>query len=155
MPPKPSLLLYLLLLLSTSSWPLLIQHILFWLRSRKDTRLPITLSILQKFVLASNKTNFDIFLRRIFIAMCTLAFHAFLWVREMTLSQNNLPFKSISLDEGFLVLEFLNYKHSNEHVSLHKVEANPSSLHCPVSARTAYLQLRGNSPGPLFLIKTG
>ena len=125
------------------------------LRGKKDNRLPITPSILISIIQASKNTIFNQFSRIRFIAMCSLAFHALLRVGEMTDSHNNLSLNSVLMDDKFLMLKFFSYKHSAGNTSTHKIEASPSSGHCPVLAMKNYLDMRGKTPGPLFIVKNG
>ena len=125
------------------------------LKGQKDTRLPITISILTKIIGQANQMFGDFFSQVRFQAMCTLAFHALLRIGEMTSSHNNLSRDSIHLDAGFLTLQFLKYKHSGGSVSSHRINSKPGSCHCPVQAMARYLTLRGSRSGPLFLSAKG
>ena len=118
--------------------------------SVKDGRLPVTPSILEKILQASQTTISDRYARIRFQAMCSLAFHALLRVGEMTESQNNLSFDCIQLDKEFLTLQFRTYKFSEGNMSTHRVKAQPMSSHCPVRNMAQYLMQRGSAPGPLF-----
>ena len=125
------------------------------LRVRTDSRLPITLNILSLIIKATNGMFVDSFSQSRFKAMCSLAFHALLRIGEMTSSHNNLTVDCISLDTGFLTVQFLKYKHSAGSVSTHRIKAYPGSVHCPVKAMSEYLKLRGSRSGPLFMSNTG
>ena len=125
------------------------------LKCQFDTRLPITLSILVKILNQAKFLFSGAFAQARFKAMCTLAFHALLRIGEMTASHNNLSRNCVHMDSGFLILQFLKFKHSAGSNSTHTVKASPGAAHCPVAAMNEYLVLRGDIPGPLFLSVNG
>lgn len=126
-----------------------------------DTRLPITPSILAKLVTALPQVVNSMYLTRLYTAMFTLAFHAFLRVGEITFTNQEtqchiLRNSSISPQpQGGVVVTFHSFKHSKGRT--HHVSVYPSSgiLPCAVTHLTNYLSVRGQQPGYLFLTPQG
>ncbi|KAK7492312.1 hypothetical protein BaRGS_00016409 [Batillaria attramentaria] len=88
--------------------------------------------------------------------MFALAFHAFLRVGEITVSNNNVPNpnllqrEQLVLREQFLSLTFHVFKHSTGQPFTLKVEAGTQAADCPVTLMAQYLSRHGSTPGPLF-----
>lgn len=132
---------------------------------RLDSRLPITLPILHKLLLATPAVTNSDHQKALFKAMVSLAFYAFLRVGEMTGGAGNNSTRPLQLDQlsqlldstfsvvGFK-LTFRNYKHcyNQRPFSLTIV---PQNSICPVQIITEYLNLRGPRTGPLFITITG
>lgn len=129
--------------------------------SRLDSRLPITLPVLNRIIESSTQLAITQYQSCQFRAMCSTAFFAFLRIGEIT--YNSLKDASVPLQVHQLVklvdsskrvvalkLTFGNFKHSYNQrpfsIILHR-----HNLCCPVQLLLDYLSLRGNRPGPLFL----
>ena len=134
------------------------------LGARLDSRLPITLPILHRILEAASSFSTSKYQICQFQAMCSIAFHAFLRVGEMT-STTGLGPRPLQIHQ---VVQLVN--DSNTIVSLkivfedfkHSYNQPPSSLvinrvpiFCPVQFMLDYLALRGNKPGPLFITLHG
>jgi hypothetical protein len=123
-----------------------------------DGRLPITTDVLQKLLHSLRFTNSSYFHRSLLKAMYLVAFHAFLRIGEITVSnknsENNLSITDVkfiysnSKLQGF-ELYMTTYKHYHGAAKVLFIKQN-GSLICPVSALNEYLQLRKASNGPLF-----
>ena len=124
---------------------------------RLDSRLPITLPILHQLVgMAAhlNDSQYHIFQFR---AMCSLAFYAFLRVGELTASNAGHTIQlhqitklmSRSNKVEAIKVTFVNYKHSYNQAPFSLVISRQHTC-CPVHAILSYIELRGNSSGPLF-----
>ena len=134
------------------------------LGARLDSRLPITLPILHRILEAASSFSSSKYQICQFQAMCSIAFHAFLRVGEMT-STTGLGPRPLQIHQ---VVQLVN--DSNTIVSLkivfedlkHSYNQPPSSMvinrvpiFCPVQLMLDYLALRGNKPGPLFITLHG
>ena len=125
-----------------------------------DTRLPITKTILSKIVSALNYTVDNKYLMKLFKAMFSLAFHAFLRVGEITVKSKgvkNLHNLSLSQIEISLDLKitFLTFKHSKGQPVVLTIKRQSYKEFCPVFLLQDYLMQRGLSEGPLFLTFSG
>ena len=133
--------------------------------ARQDSRLPITPIILHRLLQVAEEFRISPYQIALFKAMCSLAFHAFLRVGEITVStKKGLP-APLQLHQCSLVfgtsgradslkISFLNFKHNyNKAPFSIMIRKQPQS--CPVQLMQDYLQLRGASPGCLFLGSTG
>ena len=117
---------------------------------RADRRQPITASLLVDMLLTLKNKSL-VTQPSLYCAMFSLAFHFGLRISEMTESNHNLHLRDISISADHLKISFRTYKHSPEYPNSHEVHAS-SVFSCPVRLLNEYLQLRGQSPGPLFLI---
>ena len=129
--------------------------------ARQDSRLPITPAILNRLMHASDTFCVSPHKRALFQAMCALAFHAFLRVGEITVTNHpgtpaplQLHQCLIMVDESqravSIKLTFLDYKHSyNKAPFSIVIKRQPGT--CPVQLMLEYLKYRGSSPGCLFL----
>lgn len=132
---------------------------------RLDSRLPVTLPILDQLISVAPSlqgSNYQIWQ---FQAMCSLAFYAFLRIGEITSvkkSGANPPLQLCQLTRlmsptGDLMafkVTFGDFKHShNAHPISVIVSRQPHS--CPVTLLSKYLALRGSSPGPLLMSVDG
>ena len=125
-----------------------------------DSRLPITLPILEDIILAREHTKSSLYSRKLIQAMYAIAFFAALRVGEIT-SRAHQPRQNIiaiiqlvflKTREGTvsaIKLTLRNYKHSDTSnpVDIFIYQEKPV---CPVSLLLEFLCLRGQSPGPLF-----
>ena len=111
--------------------------------------------LLKQILTASRLTISSCFNRTCFQAMCSLAFYALLRVGEMTLSNNNLEFSSVTLANNYLILNFRKFKHSGKEGATLRVIAIQNNLCCPIRLMHEYITFRGNTPGPLFVTSSG
>ena len=125
-----------------------------------DTRLPITLPLLERIMAALELTQPSRFQRTLAKAMCSLAFFAALRVGEITVrpgqaQSNLLQFCHVAFmtdqtgNTKAVKLTFTNYKHSNPSRPVDLLVYREQPV-CLVSRLLEYLALRGCSPGPLF-----
>ena len=125
-----------------------------------DARLPVSPQILAKLLQALPQTTSSVYDVRLFGAMFTLCFHAFLRIGEVTYSAagpvHTLLLSSLSpvTPKGFTVT-LHSYKHSQGRA--HHIHVAPSvgSVPCAVTHMHQYLMLRGSNQGCLFLAASG
>lgn len=131
------------------------------LRSSLDTRLPITRPILHKLLNVASELIRSPYELCLFRAMCSLAFHAFLRVGEMAVTNNNNAIltvdnltKLVNADNHVVSIKvtFHRYKHSYNQPPFSLTIQRQSSF-CPVQHLLEYLSYRGNSRGALFVLK--
>ncbi len=134
-------------------------------RARLDSRLPITLSILQRLIEVSARLTSSHYQICQFKAMCSLAFFAFLRIGEMTttkhtscrqpLQLDNLAF---SCDSNNLIvgikLTFHDFKH-NYNQRPFTLTINRQNSCCPVQLLLDYLALRGKQRSAIFVTRGG
>ena len=126
----------------------------------RDTRLPISLPILENIILACEHTKSSLYSKKLTQAMYALAFFAALRVGELTYrgnlpGQNIISFGQIAFMETregtvtALKLTLRNYKHSDSSspVDIFIYRERPV---CPVHLLSEYINIRGQFPGPLF-----
>ena len=128
---------------------------------RLDSRLPITLPILNRLVAAASSLEGSAYQIIQFQAMCSLAFYAFLRIGEITsVSKQGAPpplhlyqlTKLLNAADELTAFKvtFGNFKYSyNERPFSIVVSRHPPS--CPVDLLSKYLALRGTGPGPFLL----
>lgn len=131
---------------------------------RIDSRLPITLPILNRLITASHHIPGSEYQTCEFKAMCSLAFFAFLRIGEITMTKqngNNLlqlnQLSKLSKPNAGVIgikLTFHNFKH-NYNQSPFSIIINRQSTACPVQLMLDYLAFRGNQPGPIFVTQIG
>ena len=114
-----------------------------------DSRLPITLNLLQQ--LLDNLKNIisNDYERKMLKAMMCLSFFAFLRPGEVTASHNNLLFENVVLAGNQITITFVSFKHHRGKpvtLIIPKQQYSP----CPVTLLADYLECRGQAPGPLF-----
>lgn len=132
---------------------------------RLDSRLPITVPILDQLVSAATSLQGSLYQISQFRAMCSLAFYAFLRIGEITLVPrhgSNPPLQLYQLTKllnptgalvGFKVM-FQNFKH-NYNQRPFSVVISRQHHSCPVELLCNYLAMRGTRPGPLFMTGDG
>ena len=132
---------------------------------RLDSRLPITLPILDKLVSVATSLEGSNYQICQFQSMHSLAFYAFLWIGEITSASGgsaNPPLQLYQLTRllnsaGELIafrVAFGNFKHSyNERPFSLAVSRQHHS--CPVEFLSKYLAMRGSRPGPIFITVYG
>lgn len=126
------------------------------LKSRADTRLPITPRILNKIVTVLPGICFNRYEEIMFKAAFTLAFWGLFRVGEITISGGNsekrvLSFNDVKLLETKLIIH-VRYSKANQFgkgvsIEVPKVEETPI---CPLSSMSEYLTIRSGNEGPLF-----
>lgn len=130
------------------------------LSSHVDVRLPITRPILHKLLTVATEIVQSSYELCLFRAMCSLAFHAFLRVGEMAITNNDNATltvdsitKLVNADNHVVSLRvtFLRYKHSYNQPPFSLVVQRQTSF-CPVQYMLDYLSHRGTSPGSLFTL---
>ena len=132
---------------------------------RLDSRLPLTLPILHRLIQAAAVVTNSRENAALFMAMCSLAFYAFLRVGEMTAVSSNKPDVPLQLDQltqlvdsnkhvVALKLTFRNYKHSYNRPTF-SLTISRQAHFCPVNIMLEYLSIRGHQPGPLFVSAGG
>ena len=124
-----------------------------------DVRLPITITLLDRLCRSLQETCLSHYHRIMYNSMFLLAFFALLRVGEFTISQagvlNNLQLSQIHYhcEDNSLGITFTHFKHSNGRV--HTIRIDSLIDNCPVKAMLSYLNIRGLSPGPLFIDSIG
>ena len=132
-------------------------------KKQVDCRLPVTLAVMKQLLASLAFTCPSYFLQVMLKAMYLVAFHAFLRVGEITVS-NKTSSSVLSLSDihftfskekidGF-ELSIRNYKHSNGLAKILFVKAIHSS-ECPVLALKAYFDLMKCKECPLFSFMDG
>lgn len=130
-----------------------------------DSRLPITLPILNRILESSVEICSTPYDRRLFQAMCSLAFFACMRVGEFTgttsrkigpLVQLHQLTQLVDANQRVISLKFtfLDFKH-NYNQRPFSVVINRRIKFCPVQIILDYLSLRGSGPGPLFRLADG
>ena len=130
------------------------------LNPSRDSRLPISLPILENIILACEHTKSSLYTRKLTQAMYAFAFFAALRVGEITYRVNQPCQNIIKICQLVFMktrrgtvqaikLTLRNYKHSDPSmpVDIFLYRERPV---CPVSLLLAYVGLRGQFPGPLF-----
>lgn len=130
------------------------------LNPSRDSRLPISLPILENIILACEHTKSSLYSRKLIQAMYAFAFFAALRVGEITYRVNQPHQNIITISQlvcmktregnvSAIKLTLRNYKHSDSTSPLDIFLYREKPV-CPVSHLLEYLSLRGQSPGPLF-----
>ena len=129
--------------------------------SRLDSRLPITLPVLNRIIESSAQLTITHYQSLQLNAMCSIAFFAFLRIGEITYTSPkdaHVPLQVHQLSKLLdpskqvvaLKLTFGNFKHNYNQRPFSVILHRHNSC-CPVQLLLEYLSLRGNRPGPLFL----
>ena len=121
------------------------------LRTGCDYRLPITKDILRKLCLSIEHISISYYEKVLFNCMYLTAFFAFLRIGELAGTGPHV----LTIDQvvcnfpSNVTIKFNSFKHhQGRPISL---VIKPSSPMCPVQAMQKYLELRGSTPGPLFV----
>lgn len=133
--------------------------------TKPDTRLPITIELLKKIIMALPVTIKTFYDRIMFSSMCLLAFHGFLRVGEICTKSQHVLGNVIQCQHVKMVNEsqqnagieiFLeHFKHSTRPVTLYiPLNLTEPDL-CAVLAWRRYCQLKKHSVGPLFQFPDG
>lgn len=121
------------------------------LRPPSQGSLPIPIEMLEDLLAQSNFVFPDSFTNCLFKAMTSLAYFALLRVGEFTFSQHNLKKEDVSLFQQSISVNFRSFKHSKGRSICQTVSARNTRSVCPVHNLRAYLILRGDKPGFLFI----
>ena len=114
-----------------------------------DTRIPITLEILQKLMDTIHHFSSSIYETLLYRSMFSLMFHAFLRIGEVTESQNNIQMNHISTYDNSISIKFEKFKHHSGPPVILSIPEDKSK-YCPVKILRSYIKIRGTTPGPLF-----
>ena len=122
---------------------------------RTDSRLPITLDILNTILPKVQIVCNSRYEALLFKAAFTLAFHALLRVGEFAMSKGNTSDKILQTEDVSLIGDQITIciRHSKtDQLGWGTSVVIPASagLACPVAAMRNFLQVRPNFPGPLF-----
>ena len=135
------------------------------LGSRLDSRLPITLPILNRILESSVEICCTPYDSSLFRAMCSLAFFTKMWVGEFTwttirergsLIQLHQLTRLVGANQRAISLQLTSpdFKH-NYNQRPFSVVINHCNNFCPVHIILDYLSPRGSGPGPLFCLADG
>ena len=137
------------------------------LKGSVDIRRPIDVSVLTKIVASAKRLIPTNYMRRCLASMFTLAFHAFLRIGEITVNSQGQHPGLLSLGDIQIVqsddrptrsiqITMRHYKHSRPNSpAVLEIQQQQQPLLCPVAHLQAYLTLRGQHPGPLFIFPDG
>jgi hypothetical protein len=119
------------------------------------TRLPITKAILHTLISALPYTTSSQFRQSLFRAMLLLAFHAFLRIGEITVTNqttnHTLQYHQLWFDNsGNLQITFTNYTFFDGRPFQIVIQKQRDTTHCPILAIKSYVQTRETHTGPLF-----
>ena len=119
------------------------------LRPQQDTRLPLTVAMLDQILTNVYKMGFTYYEQVMFRAIIALSFAAFLRPCEVTGSANNLLIQNLIFNGDVMILQFTHYKHAaGKPFTLY---INPTGKKfCPSKLMKRYLAMRGHYVGPLF-----
>ena len=130
----------------------------------RKPRDPITLDILHKLIDSTSFILHDTYTICLYKALFSSMFYMCTRVGEVANSHGNcnniLQLSDISLrtppkSSPYFVVSFSKFKH-NKTSRVHSIPVKPSNPpYCPVTLLQNYLRMRGQSPGPLFRLKTG
>lgn len=115
---------------------------------------PITRDILNKLVSALPAAQNSPYDQRLWTAVFTLTYHACLRAGEVVCSnttEHTLSLDQVRLTTDSIHIKFQSYKHTRTPTPTMVLPQDYDSICCPVQALRQYLQLRGISPGPLFI----
>ena len=97
------------------------------------------------------KLGFTFYDTVLFQAVFLFAFYFVPRVSEFTAYRHNIQLHQLDISHKLLKLTFLSFKHSTNQPETHSF-ASIISLFCTVNALLRYLEYRGNSAGPLFML---
>lgn len=113
-------------------------------------KFPITPDILRLLCHALHHMGWDSTVVVHLKAMFLLSYFAFLRVGELCGSQHAVLIDNLWIQRAYITIQFPSYKFSMGHCPSLFIPARDTDL-CPVKALSAYIQLHGSQPGPLFL----
>ena len=118
-----------------------------------DIRLPITRELLRKMVLAIPSMGFAQYKVILLQALFLTLFHGFLRIGEATSSPSAstpIQHSDISITNNAVTIVLRSFKHSKKPHRI-DISGEMEGSICPVQALQRYVNLRGASPGPLFM----
>ena len=121
----------------------------------QDNRFPVTPGVLASLFTAIPQVTNSAYYSYLFRSMVTLSFFALLRPGEITQSENNINLDQIVVNSDHLVITFVKYKHYQGPPVSIQIHQQVGQIVCPIKAIKAYLQVRGQAPGPLFCYPTG
>ena len=134
------------------------------LSKKLDSRLPITLPILQRIIGSCHIICSSQYTRLLFTAMCTLAFFAFLRVGEMAVTHTHQSARILQLSQitqlyndgkvSSLKVTFHDFKHNYNQAPFSITVTRKPGV-CPVLSMIRFLEVRGCDAGPLFVNSDG
>jgi len=125
------------------------------LHPQVDARLPITTIILNIIVNCLPVIMSNSYHCHLIRSMLVVAFFGLLRVGEITSSsadQAAIMLDQVQLTSNQLIITITKFKHNASRQPMDIVMPAQHNSICPVYAIFTYLQLRGNHPGPLFLL---
>ena len=125
------------------------------LRPTNDTRIPITIPVLQSLLqsLHSVCSPYDLVL---YSSMYLTMFSSFLRLGEVTDSPHNIPFSQVLFSPNSVNITLSTFKHHQGRPPVTiSIPQSPSSPLCPVLLLTRYVHVRGSRPGPFFCTQNG
>ena len=134
------------------------------IKQHKDTRKPITSSILSKLIAFLSHTTNSHFIRFMMRAVYLLAFYAMLRVGEFTTCLKatailyTADIKFVHENKPVSVafeIHISGYNHSPGKTVLLLIESHSNLQECPVHSLWQYFQLRGSNTGPLLSLMGG
>ena len=114
-----------------------------------EERVPITIPILHTLCDSCIEVTSTAYAATLLRAAYLLMFHAFLCVGEVTSSRNNIEWSPLTMLPDSATITF----HRAKHLVGPPISVSvPSEVgqYCPVANLRRYLNMRGESPGPLF-----
>ena len=126
------------------------------LRSKPDSRLPVTPALLTKLVRSLRFSAKSQFVYRLLKAMFLLSFFAFLRIGELTVRSLVSPSPVLQYHDmtvhpkGYLLLSMSHFKHNSTKRTVTLSISPQSHALCPVKAMLSYFRVRGSGSGPLF-----
>ena len=126
--------------------------------TRLDTRLPITVSILERMWANCTLVLDSGYIACMFKAICATAFYAFLRIGEITATKQApeviqlSQLTKLSNTSGFIASEKLTFHQFKHHYNQSPICIILSHQvgFCPVETLLKYCSVRGSVPGPLF-----
>ena len=117
----------------------------------EDVRLPITLEILQSLLHVVEVSSLDVYHRRLYKAMCSIAFYGFMRCSEICKSPHCIMLNQIKLfPNSHVTITMTSFKHNTEGKVFTLRLNRKQDISDPVFNLTDYLAVRGLGPGPLF-----
>lgn len=124
------------------------------LRSSFDTRLPITIGILNRLVNAVNTTISGAYYIALFKSMYLISFFALMRVGEVTKDSKGevaLNVNQVTIFDNYATITIRKFKHNSSQQPFDLILVRQQDINiCPINALINYLRLRGLSDGPLF-----
>lgn len=125
------------------------------LKSRSDSRLPITENILQNIILTLPGISYNKYEEKLFKAAFVTAFWGLFRVGELTMCQGKnvdqlISIDDLKLDKGHIIVlvRFSKNDQTGRGAEV-KLERSGDQI-CPVSCLNEFLEVRPKIPGPLF-----